>query len=139
MPGEPCSNPPVHSATGQCPPSRVPPGYAVNSGPGPARAGLAADCARGELGEDLGQLVLTVRALMNSEVTISGLDSPRPALPAGAAAPAARRSGTAVTRAATAAPSPPGPTPGEADVNAPHPGSLTVFSSRELTALARQV
>jgi len=31
------------------------------------------------------------------------------------------------------------PTPGEADVNAPHPGSLTGFSSRKLTALARQV
>jgi hypothetical protein len=30
-------------------------------------------------------------------------------------------------------------TPGEADVNAPHPGSLTGFSSRKLTALARQV
>jgi hypothetical protein len=31
------------------------------------------------------------------------------------------------------------PTPGEADVNAHHPGSLTGFSSRKLTALARQV
>jgi hypothetical protein len=31
------------------------------------------------------------------------------------------------------------PTPGEANVNAPDPGSLIGFSSRELTALARQV